>query len=118
MIRKASVGGGVIIDAVDASASCYSDIIQMDGIDQMSLQFTSAGTPASRVGTFDVQVSNDGANWQSLTLTPPLPAITTLVAYNEMVCIKDLPAKYLQVAYTATSGTGYITCTAHGIRRQ
>ena len=105
-----------ILTAGDMSGNLTSKAIPLQFEDNVGLQFVWTGSP---VGTIQVQVTLDdptGAvvNWTTIPAsafvgTYPVPGTTTSPAYLDMAL---LSAAYMQVTYTATSGSGSLSIKA------
>lgn len=107
---EAALLGGNIIDAVSMATSITSTVLDLRRRRWASLQFHSATN--THVGTLAVQGSNDGLAWSTIVLVPALPALANGAAYDELVDLANIGTAYVRAVYTATSGTGALTCTA------
>lgn len=112
------------IVAGNMSGNITSPVTCIQYLDNCLIQLNFTGTPT---GTFSVQVSADYArddqgnvtnagNWVPLTLSPSPSAAG---AANQIIIdMNEMPAPYLRVVYTFTSGTGtldmYITAKSVG----
>ncbi len=74
-------------------------------MDNAGLEVTWTGTPT---GVFEVQVSNSGISFYSLTFDPVLgqPAGSS---GGYAIDLNQLPFKYLLLKYTNASGSGTLT---------
>lgn len=86
--------------------SAYTTIQYLDNV---YVQFIFTGTP---VGTFQVQVSNNGTSWDPITFStqPVASGAAGTVSLN----LRALGAPYIRVAYVATSGTGTLDAYISG----
>lgn len=97
-----STPSGVVAGAMASTNVIYSQIIDVSVMDNIGLELTWSGTP---VGVFEVQVSNSGAHFYSLTFDPVLtqPAGS---AGGYVVNIEQQAFKYIMLKYANTSGSG------------
>ncbi len=97
-----------------ASASITSAVTNVEGLDNIGIQFNWSG--ASPVGTFTVEVSIDYAQdylgnvtnagtWNTLAISPAVAATGTSPD-SAFIALNQLPAPWVRVKYTRTSGTG------------
>jgi hypothetical protein len=110
-------GSGPLVNAVSMAATITSDTILLRGVEGLGLHFTAPS--ATHVGTLAVQISNDGMNWNAVTLSTGATtiAVSSGAAVNEFVTVSSdvvKSANYLRVVYTATSGAGALTVTPAG----
>ena len=105
MAQKQTLGPTHFIQAKSLSTSFTSPWIDALEVDNLALQIVATGSPT---GAFTVNVSPDSSNLTAL----PLSGSPTLSGSGDSIFIdiNQLPARYVQVTYTATSGTG--TCDA------
>lgn len=97
--------------AVSSTTTYYSSSTNVTNLDNISyIPLVVSGTPT---GTFDVQVSHDKSNWQSLTLSA-VPTITSGTLTNIPISIEGLPFPWIRLNYTNSSGSGTISATVAG----
>lgn len=104
-----------------ASASITSAVTNVEGLDNIGLQFTWVGT--APIGSFTVEISIDYAQdylgnvtnagtWNTLAISPAVNA-TGAASDSAFIALNQLPAPWVRTKYTKTSGTGtlqgYIT---------
>ena len=97
LVTDASMGAGIIGPSTKWS---------IQGFSRVALQFIWTGSP---VGTFFVDVSQDGTNWAALPLSPAPAAAGT--AGNAFVDAQT-GAVFMRVRYVRTSGTGTLNVIA------
>lgn len=93
----------VSVSSTTAYTSSVSDITFLDNASYVLK--VDSGTPS---GTFDVQVSNDGTNWNSLTLSA-VPTITSGTLTNVPIAMDGLPFSKVKLVYTNSAGSGVIS---------
>ena len=104
-----------IIDAGDMSGDLTSTVVGIQGLDNLAVQMNVlSGTPT---GTFSIELSADhqeqngnvtsSGTWIAMSL-PSTPLVTAGSPSSIMVALNQVPALYMRVKYTRTSGTG--TC--------
>ncbi len=104
----------------DMSANINSLITNIQQIPYVSYSVSWTGAP---VGSFSVQVSNDyelnsagqvlnAGTWDTLPLTNPVTASGS--AGNGFIDIRGTSAAWIQLVYTATSGSGTLNATIAG----
>jgi hypothetical protein len=79
-------------------------------LDNVSLEMAWTGTPT---GTIVIQGSNSQINWQPLTLNPAITQPAGSASFYS-VDLNQVGYAYIQVAYTAGSGSGNLTVWAAG----
>lgn len=103
-----------------STASLTSLVTNIRNLDNIVVQLNFTGTPT---GTFAVQVSADYAqdslgnvtntgNWVPLLLAPA--PIASGAAGQIIISLVELPAPYIRVVYTKTSGTGTLNAFITG----
>lgn len=92
-----------------SQATVTSSALQMQFLDNVSLQLNGTGTPT---GTFDLQGSLDQTNWVSITL--PSAAAFAGSATSILMDLNQLSFPYIRIVYTRTSGSGTLTIYASG----
>lgn len=100
----------ILLAAGDLSqATVTSNALQMQYLDNVSLQLNATGTPT---GTFDLQGSLDQVNFVSITLpsTPSLAGAATSI----LIDCNQLSFPYLRVVYTRVGGSGSLAIYASG----
>lgn len=103
-----------LIDSVSMGADVISAITSIQFLDNISIQMSFTGSP---VGTFSVQVSNDydsnqptaTATWSDLTLSAVPTASGS--ADDIFIDLTQVPAPYVRIKYSRTSGTGTLNAT-------
>ena len=101
-----------ILNASPLNASFTSKATNIQYLENISYQLnviTSANT-----GLFSVQVSIDGNTWDTLTTTPPIPALANT---NTIITISlnQLPYTWIRLAFTIGTGTnGSVTAFITG----
>ena len=93
----------VSVTGTNSYTSTVTDITFMDNVSYVLK--VDSGTPS---GTFDVQVSNDGTTYQSLTLSA-VPTITTGTLTNVPIAMTGLPFSKVRLVYTNSAGSGVIS---------
>ena len=108
MSRKNSLAGAKITSAQSLASSFNSAATNIQFLDSVGIQINATGTAS---GSFAVQVSQDydptknvAGNWIALSLSGT-PALSG-AADNIEITLQQIPAQWLRVAWTATSGTG------------
>ena len=106
-----------VFNNVDISVNQISAPIHVQYSDNIGIQFVWTGTPT---GTFGVNVSNTanlganglitGGTWTPLVLTAPNNPAAVGAAGNGFIDLNQIGAAFVQVTYTAASGSG--NCTA------
>lgn len=107
----------VVWSNVDISVNQVSAGIDVLYSDNVGIQFVWTGTPT---GTFGINVSNtavlgstgtvSGGTYTPMVLTSPNAPVTAGSSGNGFIDLNQTGARFVQVTYTATSGSG--TCTA------
>lgn len=100
-----------LIDAHALSASFDSKAVNIQYLDNIAFQLSV--TTTANTGTFSVQVSLDGQIWDTLSLSPAIPALadaSTVITIN----LNQLPYTWVRIHFeigTGTNGsvTGYVT---------
>lgn len=90
---------------MSATASIYSQIIDISKIDNIGLEVAWSGTPT---GTFSVMVSNSGINFNALTFNPAL-AQPVGSAGGMAIDLNQVPFKFIYLKYVNSSGSGSLT---------
>jgi len=105
-----SVNTAALVFSPDATMdeTLTSAAIDTKGCSRISLQLHAAS--ATHVGTVAVQVSDDGTNWNPVTLSST-PTAASGSAFDATIDL-DIAAKQFRVVYTFTSGTGTLTGSA------
>lgn len=103
--QTGSLPSGTLNGAMASTNTIYSQIIAIDRMDNLGLEFTWTGTPT---GTFQVMVSNSGINFYALTFNPILtqPAGS---AGGYAIDLNQVPFRWIMLQYTNASGTGSMT---------
>ncbi len=97
-----------------ASTTVTSEVTNVEGLDNIGIQLNWSGS--SPIGTFAVQVSADYAqdylgnvtntgNWVALAISPAVAATGTSPD-TAFIALNQVPAPWIRVVYTRTSGTG------------
>lgn len=107
-MSKKVLSGYRALDAVSVSStnsysSAITDVLNLDNAGY--ILSVDSGTPT---GTFDVQVSNDGTTFNSLSLSA-VPTITAGVLSNVPIALVGLPFTKVKLVYTNSSGSGVIS---------
>lgn len=87
------------------TSTIYTNILGLAQTDNQGIEITYTGTPT---GTLQVMVSNSGINFYPLTYSPTLTQPSG-GAGGYFIANIGLPARYVFLQYTNTSGTGTIT---------
>ncbi len=100
-----SPASGTLAGTMSGTAVIYTNIIDVAKMDSIGLEVSWTSTAH---GTLEVQGSNSGINWFTLTFDPALaqPA-GTAGAYG--IDLQQYPFKYLRLKYTNASSSGTIT---------
>jgi len=106
----AGIYGGAIINGESMAANITSSTLDISDYETISLQLVAASS--THVGTVAVNISDDGTNWNAVTLDST-PTAASGSAFNATVQLSDIGARYLQVVYTAGSGAGTLYCYAN-----
>lgn len=84
-------------------------------VDRLRIFLAWTGTPA---GTFDVQSSSGGADigGPGIVASIPLSAVITPAGSPDSASIdlREIPDKWIRIAYTATGGSGTLTASILG----
>lgn len=109
-----------VINAVSMAASITSSVTDVRYLDNLLYQVIWTGTPT---GTFDLQCSLDyqvgsgstvlnSGTWSSIPLSSVVNPSGS--ASNTIIYIIEMPAPFLRLVYTRTSGTGTLTAYISG----
>lgn len=93
-----------LLDGESMGASITSAATNVTYTDVVGYQLKWTGTPT---GTFDVEATVDGTNWEALTLSPAPQA--TGAAGGTLINLNQVPYAQVRLKYTRTSGTGNLT---------
>lgn len=93
------------------AADAASDPVSIESMPQYAVQLVFTGTPT---GTFSLQGSNDGGQFDGQTLTgvsnwTTISTQAVAAAGNHMWNVANAGYRWVRVIYTATSGTGSVT---------
>lgn len=107
-----------IIDAVSMGASFTTDPVNIQFLDNVSIQLAWASADA--VGTFEIECSNDckvdgngayvSGTFYALTFSPSL-AQPSSDSQGYLIEINQSPHAWLRIKYTRSSGTGTANAT-------
>jgi len=99
-----------LINAGSMAGNLTSAAIDTTFLDDMGVHFIWTGSPT---GTLAVNASNDNVNFFALTFNPAItqPAGS---ASNTGAAIITFPWKWIQVSYTASTGSGSLTALLTG----
>ena len=111
MARKNIVKPYQVVTSGDMSSDVTSDATNIQFLDAVAYQLIWTGTPT---GSFSVQGTVDGTNWDDLTLSTNISAAGS--GDTALVSLSDLPFKQIRVKYTASSGSG--TLDVHVMAKQ
>lgn len=107
-IRDAKTGG-VIFDSVSIDSTVYSDIVDISRSTNVGIDFLT-DTYVDAVGALEIQVCNDvsvsSPNWVPVEFSDGSTSIVIAASTSKFFDLQGLSAKYLRLAYTATSGSG------------
>lgn len=93
-----------LLDGESMGASFTSAATNVTYTDVVGYQLTWTGTPT---GTFDIEATVDGTNWEALTLSPAPQA--TGAAGGTLISLNQIPYAQVRLKYTRTSGTGSLS---------
>lgn len=93
----------VVVDG-DMSDDVISAITTVTTSDNCGYQVIWTGAPT---GTFEVQVTINGNDWEALTFSPPLTTPDGSPG-SFVIDLNQLPYKQTRLAYISTSGTGVL----------
>lgn len=96
-----------IVTDGDMSANITSDVADLSLIDGFSIVATIAGSP---VGTFQVELSNDGTNYVADPDSVVAVSGVQKIAYEKQINAFDK----VRCVYTATSGSGTLNVQING----
>ncbi len=101
------------IVAQSMAGNIVSPTTSIKNLDNVGVQFIWTGTPT---GTFFVQVSADGVTFDAITLPATVSASGS--AGHACVDLNQISFPFIQVGYTAASGSGSLTAyiTAKGLQ--
>lgn len=104
-MAQTPIMSGKVLDGQSLAASFTSDSVDISNASLIGVQAVSAS--ATHVGNLYIEVSNSGASGEWITVaTVALANGTALLHFQTLV---DVAARYLQLRYEATSGTGALT---------
>lgn len=101
---KGTVPSGNPIGVMSSTNVIYTNAVDVSRMDNFGLEITWTGTPT---GVFEVQDSNSGQVFYSLTFDPIL-AQPAGASGGYLISLNQLPFKYLMLKYTNVSGSGTI----------
>lgn len=106
--RKNTLPPIPIVTAGNMSGNVTSISVGVQYLDFISIEVVITGTPT---GTLDVQISHDNSNWVSVPLSST--AVITSGSPSPIIFenIEALPAPWVRMVYTATSGSGTMSAT-------
>lgn len=92
-----------VLENEQLNTSVVGPVTDITYLDNVGFQFNV--TTSDAYGTFGVEASIDGNQWQALTISPT-PSIS---GSNDVVLINlnQLPFPYVRPIYTSLSGDGY-----------
>lgn len=93
-----------LLNGESMGASFTSAATNVTYTDVVGYQLKWTGTPT---GTFDVEATVDGSNWEALTLSPAPQA--TGGAGGTLISLNQIPYAQVRLKYTRTSGTGSLS---------
>lgn len=94
----------IVISGDMSQTTVSSTAITVSYQDNVGIQVTWTGTPT---GVIEVDGSNDGTNFYSLTFNPAISQPAG-VAGGFLLDINQFPFAYIKLLYTKTSGTGVL----------
>lgn len=100
-----STPSGTVGGTMATTSVIYSNIVDVAKMDNLGLEVTWTGTPT---GVFEVQGSDSGINFYSLTFSPAL-AQPAGSASGYLVDLNQFPFRYILLKYTNASGSGTLT---------
>lgn len=95
--RKNCIKSYKLLDAKALTATFQSDPVNINFLDNVSIQLIV--TCSANNGTFTIEVSNDGLNWNTLSLSPAIAALASANT-NIFVNIQQLAAAWIRVVFT------------------
>lgn len=103
----------IIVNAQTTASSITSPTMNIYGVGNIDCQLLWTGTTN---GTTSANVSEDGTNWDPLTLNGSVTPAGS--SGHGTIELTQLAAPFLQIAYSASSGTGAMTITCFAKNRQ
>lgn len=111
MANKTIVDYPKYVDGTSMGASIDCPSTNIMYVDRVGYQISYTGTPT---GTFSVEISNDNATWEAMTLST---AIAAAGSPDNHFIDCETAAKYIRLKYIRSSGTGalYVALTTKSI---